>query len=211
MHVHKRGVPPGGGGEIELRCPVVRRLSSVDLIDEGKVKRVRGVAFAARVAPHVANRMVETARGVLNDFLPDVWVYTDHSKGDKGGRSPGFGMTVVAESTTGAMLCVELSGGAQVLPEEVGQSAARLLCEEVQSGGYVDSAHQPLALLLMALGPEDVSRLRIGRISQYTIEWLQLMRDFLGVTMHIRPDPESSSLVVTCRGIGFSNVARRAI
>ena len=24
--------------------------------------------------------MVDAARGVLNDFLPDVWVYTDHCK-----------------------------------------------------------------------------------------------------------------------------------
>ena len=27
-----------------------------------------------------AARMVDSARAVLNDFLPDVWVYTDHSK-----------------------------------------------------------------------------------------------------------------------------------
>lgn len=211
LQISRRGALPDGGGQIELRCPVVRRLSSVDLIDEGKVKRVRGVAFATRVAPHVANRMVETARGVLNDFLPDVWLYTDHYKGERGGASPGFGITVVAESTTGAMLSVELNGGAGVLPEEVGQHAARLLCEEIESGGFVDTAHQPMALLLMALGPEDVSRIRIGRISQYTIEWLQLLRDFFGVTMHIKPDPGSKSLVVTCRGVGYSNVARRAI
>ena len=27
-----------------------------------------------------AARMVDSARAVLNDFLPDVWVYTDHCK-----------------------------------------------------------------------------------------------------------------------------------
>ncbi|KAJ1633141.1 RNA 3'-terminal phosphate cyclase/enolpyruvate transferase [Pavlovales sp. CCMP2436] len=211
LKIVKRGALPNGGGEVELRCPVVRKLGSIDLIDEGKVKRVRGVAFATRVAPHVANRMVETARGVLNDFLPDVWLYTDHYKGERGGASPGFGLTVVAESTTGSMICVELNGGAQMLPEDVGQSAARLLCEEIANGGYVDTAHQPLALLLMALGPEDVSRIRIGKVSQYTIEWLRLLRDFLGVTMHLKPDPSTMSVVVTCRGVGYSNIARRAI
>jgi RNA 3'-terminal phosphate cyclase-like protein len=211
LKIVRRGALPDGGGEIELRCPIVAKLSPVQLVDQGRVKRVRGVAFATRVAPHVANRMVESARGVLNDFLPDVWIYTDHYKGERGGQSPGFGITVVAESTTGAMLSVELVGGAQLLPEEIGTASARLLCEEIESGGYVDTAHQPLALLLMALAPDDVSQLRIGRISQYSIECLRLMRDFLGVTMHIKPDPATGSLLVTCRGIGYANTARRAI
>jgi RNA 3'-terminal phosphate cyclase-like protein len=211
LKIVKRGALPDGGGEVELRCPAVRKLSSVDLLDAGKIRRVRGVAYATRVAPHVANRMVETARGVLNDFLPDVWIYTDHYKGERGGRSPGFGLTVVGESTTGALLAVEVVGGAGMLPEEVGAAGARLLCEEIAAGGYVDAAHQPLALLLMALGPEDVSRVRLGALSQFSIEWLRLLRDFLGVTMHIKPDPETGTLLVTCRGIGYSNVARRAI
>jgi RNA 3'-terminal phosphate cyclase-like protein len=49
-----------------LRVPVVRQLPPVVLADEGMVKRVRGVAYSARVSPQASNRMVDGARGVLN-------------------------------------------------------------------------------------------------------------------------------------------------
>jgi hypothetical protein len=41
---------------------------------------------------------------------------------------------------------------------------AQLLCDEVAQGGCVDSSHQPLTLLYMTLCPEDVSRVRFGKL-----------------------------------------------
>lgn len=45
--------------------------------------------------------------GLLNRLLPDVWVHTDHNAGKTGGESPGFALSLVAESTTGVMLVAE--------------------------------------------------------------------------------------------------------
>ena len=42
------------------------------------VKRVRGVAWATRVSPQMCNRLVDGARGVVNDLLADVYIFTDH-------------------------------------------------------------------------------------------------------------------------------------
>ena len=56
------------------------------LSSKGKIKRVRGTAWAARVSPAVANRMVESAKGVLLKFLPDVYLYTDHKTGAASGK-----------------------------------------------------------------------------------------------------------------------------
>ena len=36
---------PGGGGEVEFSCPVVRRMKPVQMMDCGKVRRVRGIAY----------------------------------------------------------------------------------------------------------------------------------------------------------------------
>jgi RNA 3'-terminal phosphate cyclase-like protein len=66
LKVVRRGAPPKGGGEIVLRIPVLKSLPPVSLMDEGMVKRVRGVAFSMRVSPQASNRMVDGARGVLN-------------------------------------------------------------------------------------------------------------------------------------------------
>jgi RNA 3'-terminal phosphate cyclase-like protein len=30
------------------------------------------------MSPQTSNRMVSSARGILNSFLPDVYIYTDH-------------------------------------------------------------------------------------------------------------------------------------
>lgn len=66
LRVVRRGAPPAGGGEVQLRMPVVRQLPPVSMVDEGMVKRVRGVAWATRVSPQTTNRLVDGARGVFN-------------------------------------------------------------------------------------------------------------------------------------------------
>lgn len=48
-----------------------------------------------------------TTLGLLNRLLPDVWVHTDHHAGRTGGDSPGFALSLVAESTTGVLLVAE--------------------------------------------------------------------------------------------------------
>ena len=45
-------------------------------------------------------------------------------------------------------------------PEDLGASTTEALMAEVQRGGVCDSAHQPLVLLLMAIGPEQLSKVR---------------------------------------------------
>lgn len=47
--------------------------------------------------------------GLLNRLLPDVWVHTDHNAGRTGGESPGFALSLVAESTTGVQLVAEIA------------------------------------------------------------------------------------------------------
>lgn len=209
LHVNRRGAPPLGGGEVVLTLPIVRELGPVQLVESAKVKRVRGVAYGAKVSPQVANRLVDASRGVMNHFLPDVWVYTDIHKGKTSGLSPGFGLTLVAETTSGSILSAEVVGAGGVLPEDVGSSAANALLEQIREGGVVDSANQPVALVLMALGPEDVSRIRLGPLTPFAIETLRLIHDFFGVAFQIETDPEDGSLLLSCRGVGFRNTSKR--
>ena len=79
------------------------------LLGAGMVKRVRGVAYSMRVAPAASNRMVDGARGVLNSLLADVFVFTDHMPGHEAGASPGYGLSLVAETTTGLLISAQAS------------------------------------------------------------------------------------------------------
>ncbi|XP_077869430.1 RNA 3'-terminal phosphate cyclase-like protein, partial [Saccoglossus kowalevskii] len=84
--VVKRGAPPNGGGEVHFTCPVVKKLRPINFTDPGKIKRIRGVSYGMRVSPAMTNRIVEAAKGILLQFLPDIYIYTDHMKGQQAGK-----------------------------------------------------------------------------------------------------------------------------
>jgi hypothetical protein len=44
---------------------------------------------------------------VLNKLLADVFVFTDHMSGKQAGASPGYGVTLVGETTTGCLISAE--------------------------------------------------------------------------------------------------------
>ena len=86
LKIKRRGAPPDGGGEVYFRCPVVRELKPINLVDMGLVKRIRGTAYSARVSPQTTTRIVDTARSILNSTIPDVFVYSDHNRGAESGK-----------------------------------------------------------------------------------------------------------------------------
>ena len=60
-----------------------------------------------------------------------------------------------------------------------------------------------MALTLMALGPEDVTRCRFGPLTPQAIQCLRDLRDALGVVFKIRRVEESDQLLLSCVGVGF--------
>ena len=84
-------------------------------------------------------------------FLPDIYIYTDHVTGANSGKSPGFGLSLTAETTTGATLTAEYCNGhvSRAVPEDVAEKAAHLLMEEIFRGGCADSLSQSLTVILM--------------------------------------------------------------
>ena len=57
-------------------------------------------SFSARVSPQTSQRVVAALREHLNAVVADVFIYTDHYKGNDAGLSPGFGVALVCETTT---------------------------------------------------------------------------------------------------------------
>ena len=78
--VQKRGFAPLGGGVVQIVQRFAKKLESVSMVDEGKIKRVRGLLTCAKVSPQLTTRVVDKVREILNDYIPDVWIHTDHYK-----------------------------------------------------------------------------------------------------------------------------------
>lgn len=77
-------------------------------------------------------------------------------------RSPGYALSLCAETTTSALHCAEATSQPGVAPEDIALHATRALLAEISKGGCVDEKHQVLVLFLMVLGSEDVGRCRMG-------------------------------------------------
>ncbi|KAL3813345.1 hypothetical protein ACJIZ3_014613 [Penstemon smallii] len=226
MKIESRGVLPHGGGEIILSIPIIQEnLKAVNWIDEGMVKRIRGVTFSTRVSSQFENTMIHAARGIFNRLLPDVHIYTDHKAGDQAGKSPGYGISLFAETTSGCYISSDTAVSYARMeeegemdeeekkelspPEEVGEQIAAALLGEIEQGGVVDSSHQGLLFILCALCPQDVSKVRVGKLSPYGIQVLRNIRDFLGVKFVIKPDPSTGTVILKCVGCGLKNLSRK--
>lgn len=73
-------------------------------------------------------------------------------------RSPGFGLTLVAETLNGSFLSAEMSStpqgqGDPILPEDLGKNCAKLLLEEVHR---VSGAKTNTSYLLIQNTPFDL-------------------------------------------------------
>jgi RNA 3'-terminal phosphate cyclase len=103
LKIKKRGSPPLGGGEVLFFCPIVKQVKTLNFVEIGKIKRIRGIAYATslliiptllkipcrhavRVSPQFSNRMIEAARSVLNRYIPDIYLYSDVYKGEESGK-----------------------------------------------------------------------------------------------------------------------------
>ncbi|CAF0793542.1 unnamed protein product [Adineta steineri] len=192
--INKRGAKPNGGGEIFFRCPTKMKLRPCQWTDVGKIKRIRGVAYAMRVSPSIANRLIETAKGLLLKFLPDVYIYVDHQKGINAGLSPGYGLTLAAETKNGTVICAESCSIPRAeegetttitIPEELAKEAVFKLLDEIYKAGVVDSFGQSLIFHYMALNQADVSKVITGPLNSYSMQYLRYLKQFFQIMFKI--------------------------
>ncbi|KAG5388193.1 hypothetical protein IGI04_029734 [Brassica rapa subsp. trilocularis] len=224
LKIEARGVAPEGGGEVLLTIPNVQSLTAVQWVEEGMVKKIRGWTFSARVSSDFEHSMRFAARGVFNNLLPDVHIFNDHKSGPHAGKSPGYGISLVAETTAGcyisadtAVSCgradetgeIDVERQERKPAEDTGVEIASWLLQEIEKGGVVDSTHQGLLFILCALCQQDVSKVRVGTLSPYGVETLRNLKEFLGVTFSFRPDPSTGTVILTCVGSGLINLSRK--
>ena len=221
----------GGGGVVELRFASQVRLPRTLHMNRspGRVRRIRGVAYCTGVSASNNARMIHAARGVLNALVSDVHVAAQYdqaplvSAGDREdpGRKKrtgvGFGICLVAESSAEGVLysadVVAPSVGG-VTPEDVGKQAAYQLLEVVEQGGCVTRVGAGTVLTLMAMGSEDVGRLRLGRDVVGTEDIIGLGRDlkkFGASSWGLRgvDEDDGTDIIVSVKGTGVGNVGRK--
>jgi RNA 3'-terminal phosphate cyclase-like protein len=220
----------GGGGVVELRFASQIRLPKTLHMNQapGRVRRIRGVAYCTGISASNNARMIHAAREVLNPFLSDIHIAAQYDQapllpdersksGQKKRVGLGFGLSLVAEAGAVGVLysadeVAPSEGG--VTPEEVGKRCAYQLLEVISQGGCVSSTAARTVLTLMAMGSEDVGRLRIGRAALSDDATLSLARDLkvFGAShwgMRDVDGDSSGSVLLSVKGMGVGNVGRK--
>jgi RNA 3'-terminal phosphate cyclase-like protein len=220
-----------GDGRVHVSCPIVRSaLTPIDWTDMGRYKRIRGLVKSANASQTA--RVAYAAKGVLQQLLPDVWIHTEriartamtkttarNNNNDEvedattSTTTSRLTVTLTVESTTSCTFTTETAADRRALPEDVGHVAAAQLLHALhaQGGGVVDGGGiTPLVLLYMCLTPEDVSRVRCGALSPYTIASLRLYHEAFGVEFKITPEygEQTKTVLLSCLGTGYRNMAR---
>eukprot|EP01084_Bolivina_argentea_P056409 103245_1 len=229
IDLKKRGLSPSGGGEIRLTVPNINNLKTINMLDGGMIKKIRGLCYTIAMAPTIANRVRTSCNEIMYNYISDVWIFNHNTsrnelikninKINKTNKtnidiSAGYGLTLIAESTNDILLSVhKLNNNKeinQITAEEFGTIVAKLLLQEINYGGTVDTCIQGIILLLMSLCTQDVSRVRLGRITKHTVNLLRLIKDILGITFKIKEDPETGTVFASCLGLGYTNIWRQA-
>ena len=220
----------GGAGEVQLVFGQQIRLpKTLHLLNPGRVKKIRGVAYSTGTSGSNNARMIEAARGVLNPLVADTYIFSDLSSAAfvsapeknnptaKKKMGLGFGLSLVAESSTGCLYSADMAsppGGGEP-PEDIGQICAYQLLESVARGGCVSLEAAPTVITLMAMGSEDVGRLQLGRDVLGSESIIQMARDlssFGAAGWGIREansEKEDGQMVISVVGRGIGNVGRK--
>ncbi len=214
-----------GNGVVELRFASQVRLPKTLHLNQapGHIRRIGGVAYCSGVSASNTKRMIHAARGVLNVLTGEIRI-GEAPPGKDDARNKvgiGFGLSLVAESNLAGVLysadLVAPSGGGMP-PEDIGTRCAHQLLEAIAQGGCVSRTAAPTVLTLMAMGSEDVGRLRLDKDVMGTDEVIGLARDlqkFGGSSWGLRSADDDSvdegmeAVVVSVKGTGVGNVGRK--
>jgi RNA 3'-phosphate cyclase len=183
LTVRRRGYYPRGGGEIEVRVAPARP-RAVDVVEPGAVRAIRGVAHCANLPAHVATRMAEAARRMLSSPIQadiEKQVLTRD-------QAIGAGGAIVlwverGDTRLGASAVAERG----VPAERLGETAARALEAEIESGASLDVHTADQLLVYLARAPGR-SRFRVREWSTHahTMRWL--LEQFLPVRIATAAD-----------------------
>ena len=219
----------GGAGEVQLIFGhQVRLPKTIHILNPGRVKKIRGVAYCTGVSASNNARIIEAARGILNPLNGDTYIFSDVSSAPylpsseksnpktKKKIGVGFGISLVAESSTGSLYSADVAsspaGGTP--PEDLGRQCAYQLLETISFGGSVSLAAAPTLLTLMAMGSEDVGRLQIGKNVIGAEQIIALGRDLRafgasGWALRESATGQDGDMVVSVVGRGVGNVGRK--
>lgn len=202
----RRGHYPRGGGIVRARIGPVEKLQALKLTEPGKVVRIAGMAHCVRLPAHIATRMAHAASMDL--------IKAGHAKVDIKAESypptrdphlgPGTGITLWAETESGAVLGASSLGKRGKPAEQVGREAAKNLLKQLQTGYAVDRhlTDQLVPYLALAKGESEIMS---TELTSHALTNIALVEQILGVKFEVEGELKQSGRI-RVEGLGHARL-----
>ncbi|MBX2999756.1 MAG: RNA 3'-phosphate cyclase [Caldilineaceae bacterium] len=173
------GFYPVGGGAFEATITGHQQPSPLTLTECGDLLRIWGLAVAAELPAHIAQRITNRASNVLKAEGLPVEITPQRVKS----AGPGAGIFLIAEYEN-AVAGFSTIGAKGKPSDQVADEACRELIRHHRQGAAVDPHLADQLLLPLALTPGR-STFRTSAITQHLLTNAQLIRRFLPVEITI--------------------------
>jgi len=195
LEIIRPGYVPKGKGIIEIEVEPVEKLKPFNLIEQGKVTSINGIALSSHLEEKkVSQRMAQECRKILSSQGYKVEIKEIY---DESSLQEGAALAIYADTSSGSVIGSDRAGRPGRRSESIGRYVAQNFMEDVNTGATVDRYIADQLIIYAGLA-EGISRYSIPRITEHVETNLWLIEEFLGARTKI-----SDNLIIEIEGIGF--------
>jgi RNA 3'-terminal phosphate cyclase (ATP) len=189
------GFYPAGGGEIQVQIEGKTTPNSVQLTEQGKLRRVWGTAAVMNLPAHIPQRMANRAHNVLAEAGIQAQVEPRRLRG----AGPGAGIFLFAEYEAADQKSTYAgftAYGRQGLPaEHVAEAVCESLLTHHRSGSPVDLHLADQLALPMALAQGE-SKVTTAQVSHHLLTNAWVIGQFLPQALDITGQQGASGMII---------------
>jgi len=195
LEIIRPGYVPKGKGIIEIEVEPVEKLKPFNLIEQGKITSINGIALSSHLEEKkVSQRMAQECRKTLNaqGYKAEITEIYDESS-----LQEGAALAIYADTSSGSVIGSDRAGRPGRRSESIGRYVAQNFMEDINTGATVDRYIADQLIIYAGLA-EGTTRYSIPRITEHVETNLWLIEEFLGARTKI-----SGNLIIEIEGIGF--------
>jgi RNA 3'-terminal phosphate cyclase (ATP) len=186
----KRGYYPTGGGEAVLTIHPLEHLHPLEAGEMQPFHDIAGIIYRANLPDHISTRMKHAATkvAVKHNLRSSIQVDAEPSS------SSGTGITLWSASEA-AIIGAAVLGEKGVSAEQVGETAANQLFQEIKTGATIDryALDQILPYLVLA---SKGSVCRVRELSNHAQTNMWLLKQFFDVDFEVAQQQDVVRIVV---------------
>jgi RNA 3'-terminal phosphate cyclase (ATP) len=195
LEIIRPGYVPKGKGIIEIRVEPVEKLKPLNLVEQGKITSINGIALSSHLEEKkVSQRMAQECRKILSSQGYKVEIKEIY---DESSLQEGAALAIYADTSSGSVIGSDRAGRPGRRSESIGRYVAQNFMEDVNTGATVDRYIADQLIIYAGLA-EGTTRYSIPRITEHVETNLWLIEEFLGARTKI-----SDNLIIEIEGIGF--------